>query len=111
MKIEGYKTLLMYGYTYVLCSAKDREWSAHDNANFRGTGMALCGIVPPRQSVKAFIDQHAAKDTERAAKMAEWKKNAEKARVSRWAKSQSEQVGEGRNRSGWHISQSEQADI
>ena len=54
-KNSGYVTMPIHHKKYVLREAEPRKNSTHDNANFMGTGMALCGILKEGESLETWL--------------------------------------------------------
>ena len=55
MKRE-YKTLTVEGREHVICTAKNRGPGLPD-ANYMGTGMALCGVLPKGESIDYWMNE------------------------------------------------------
>jgi len=80
MKNEIYKVIEVGRYRHVLCSVKSRENSLHADANYRGTGMGLCGVLAPRASLVEFVEKHSARksDETEEIRLLNYRKNARK---------------------------------
>jgi hypothetical protein len=60
MKGRNYKVLLVNGKAHIICNSSDRL--GHKNANYMGTGKALCGILSPGETLSAWIKKREDKE-------------------------------------------------
>jgi hypothetical protein len=76
----NYKIIEVGKFRHVLCTIKSRENSLHEDANYRGTGMALCGVLAPRASLVEFVEKHSARNAQQAeeVRLLNYRKNARK---------------------------------
>jgi hypothetical protein len=52
-RIDQMKVMKSYDFEHVLIP-RDRGYTEHDNPDYRGTGLALCGILKQGQSLESF---------------------------------------------------------
>lgn len=51
---KRYQVLRRNHKAYVICNTSDRSNSNHADANFLGTGLALCGVLPDNYTEKQW---------------------------------------------------------
>ena len=53
--VSGYITIPVQKKKYVLKQAETRKGTIYDDANFMGTGMALCGVLKNGETLQTWI--------------------------------------------------------
>ncbi len=51
-----YKTVKVISRTHVVCH-RSRQYTEYDEPNYMNTGMALCGVLLPGETLEQFIDR------------------------------------------------------
>lgn len=54
--MRTYKLKKVFNRTHVLCESKERN-DRHRKANYLNTGMALCGILRKKETIKKFLER------------------------------------------------------
>lgn len=52
-----FRTIEVCNRIHVLVMSDGREYTTHEAANYRGTGMALCGVLRKNENVNEFISK------------------------------------------------------
>lgn len=52
---ELYSTIVVWSRLHVICESKERKGNLHRDANYMGTGKALCGVLKKGQTLEEWM--------------------------------------------------------